>query len=272
MLFAILLMYWTNPVQAQYYYNDIIGNRQENSEYTRFVASNAHKTSLQSFESDDLPSKGFFGEKVFNKDFSESTMTTRSNVTGESKVLADYDQGRIISSVTTTLSSSDTTRFTYDLLGKLIQIRNVSIGNGDSSRFTEVRTISYDSTGKPLKMSRVTNGVAQPDIDFVKDKDGNIIEEHATDGQFEKYFYYYDDQNRLTDVVHFNKRVHKLLPDYMFSYQDGTNLPGQMISVESSGANYLIWKYAYTDSGLPEIQKCYSKEKKLLGTIQYEYH
>ena len=81
---------------------------------------------------------------------------------------------------------------------------------------------------------------------------------------------YYDDKNRLTDVVHYNEIAKKLLPDYMFEYTT-SNKPQQMISIDESGRNYFIWKYSYTEKKLPEIQKCFSKEKRLLGTIQYEY-
>jgi hypothetical protein len=56
----------------------------------------------------------------------------------------------------------------------------------------------------------------------------------------------------------------------MFEYNT-KNLPRQMISIDESGRNYFIWKYSYTDTNLPEIQKCFSKEKRLLGTIEFEY-
>ena len=72
-------------------------------------------------------------------------------------------------------------------------------------------------------------------------------------------------------MVHYDVIARRLLPDYMFEY-DNSGEPGQMISVDETGRNYFIWRYAYDDKKLPEIQKCYSREKKLLGTIQFEYH
>ena len=85
-----------------------------------------------------------------------------------------------------------------------------------------------------------------------------------------KYFYYYDDKSRLTDVVHFNEIARRLLPDYMYEY-NSANQPRQMISTEEGGSNYFIWKYTYNDKNLRETEKCFSKEKRLLGTIEYEY-
>jgi len=77
-------------------------------------------------------------------------------------------------------------------------------------------------------------------------------------------------KNRLTDIVHFNQVARRLLPDYMYEY-NATNLPRQMISTEEAGSNYFIWKYTYNDKNLRETEKCFSKEKRLLGTIEYEY-
>ena len=77
-------------------------------------------------------------------------------------------------------------------------------------------------------------------------------------------------ENRLTDVVHFNERAGRLLPDYMYEY-DSLNKPSQMISTEEGGNNYFIWKYKYNDKNLREAEKCFSREKRILGTIEYEY-
>jgi hypothetical protein len=120
-------------------------------------------------------------------------------------------------------------------------------------------------------MLRKKNNVLISTITFLSDEKGNIIEENASgNSNDKKYFYYYDDNNHLTDVVHYNVIAKRLLPDYMFEYSNDNN-PKQMISVDESGRNYFIWRYAYDNRSLPEIQKCYSKEKRLLGTIQFEY-
>ncbi len=57
---------------------------------------------------------------------------------------------------------------------------------------------------------------------------------------------------------------------YMYEY-NSANQPIQMISTAVGGDNYFIWRYAYNDKKLRETEKCYSKEKRLLGRIEYEY-
>ena len=121
-------------------------------------------------------------------------------------------------------------------------------------------------------MIRKKNNEIISTINFIADDKGNIIEEDPSGkSDDKKYYYYYDDKHRLTDIVNYNLIAKRLLPDYMFEYNNDSSQPKQMISVDETGRNYFIWRYAYDDRKLPEIQKCYSKEKLLLGSIQYDY-
>ena len=96
-----------------------------------------------------------------------------------------------------------------------------------------------------------------------------LEQEVFKNGISKKYFYYYDDKNNLTDVVHYNERAKRLLPDYMYEY-DTTGKIKQMITTEEGGG-YFIWRYAYNDQNLRETEKCFSRERKLLGSVQYIY-
>jgi YD repeat-containing protein len=226
---------------------------------------------VKSFDEKDQPSNGFFCEKRINKDFSQSQMISKSNITEQSLLETRYDKsGRVIETTTNTPTTTNTIEFEYDAAGFLSMISTKTMGDGDSTGITEMHQYFYEN-GKPQKMLRKINGALVSTISFVADDKGNIIEEHATGSSNDKkYYYYYDDKNRLTDLVHYNVVAKRLLPDYMFEY-DNDNKPVQKISVDETGRNYFIWRYAYDDKQLPEIQKCYSKEKDLLGTIQFEY-
>ena len=43
-----------------------------------------------------------------------------------------------------------------------------------------------------------------------------------------------------------------------------------MTVTQEGGSNFLIWKYAY-DNGMRVREKCYGKDRKLMGSIVYEY-
>lgn len=260
-----------SAANAQYYYKDLMSTFQLNQEFNILKNAKLHIIKISSFDENDQPSKGFFCEKKINKNYSQSQMLSKSNITGESLLQTDYNpMGEIIKTTTTTPTTTNTIEFKYNDSGNISVITTNTIADGDSNGILETHEYFYKD-GKPVKMIRKRNNTIISTIIFLSDNKGNIIEEDPSGkGLDQKYYYYYDDNNRLTDVVHFNVVAKKLLPDYMFEYNNESK-PKQMISVDETGRNYFIWRYAYNDKKLPEIQKCYSKEKKLLGTIQFDY-
>ncbi len=269
--FILISFTGISNANAQYYYKDIVSTIKGNNEFSILKSGNIKHIKITSFDEKDQPSEGFFCEKKINKNFSKSQLMTNSNITGESLLASDYNsKGDVLKTTTTTPNTTNIVEYTYDTEGNITSIHTSTVADGDSSGITETHEYFYEN-GKPVKMLRKKNNTLISTITFVADDKGNIIEEDPSgNNNDKKYFYYYDDSNRLTDVVHYNPIAKKLLPDYMFAYANG-NEPKQKISVDESGRNYFIWKYAYDDKKLPEIQKCYSKEKQLLGTIQYEY-
>jgi len=270
-IYFILVCFDYFPSNAQYYYKDIMGSINQNKEFSTLKNGKIKIIKITSFDDNDQPSDGFFCEKKINKNFSQSEMLSKSNITGQSLLITDYDaDGKVIKTTTTTPTTTNTVEFEYDANGLLSLIKTNTIADGDSTGITETHEFFYKNGG-PVKMLRKKNNVLISTITFVADDKGNIIEEDPSgNSDDKKYYYYYDDSNRLTDVVHYNVIAKRLLPDYMFEYNNGDK-PSQMISVDETGRNYFIWRYAYDDKQLPEIQKCYSKEKNLLGTIQFDY-
>jgi hypothetical protein len=260
-----------SSASGQYFYKDLMSTIQQNKQFSILKNANLKLIKISSFDENGQPSEGFFCEKKINKNFTQSQMMSNSNITGQALLVTDYNtKGDVIKTTTTTPTTNNTVEFEYDNNGNISVIRTKTIADGDSSGITETHEYFYENN-LPVKMIRKKNNSVISTITFVADKSGNIIEEDPTGKANDtKYFYYYDDNNRLTDVVHYNVIAKRLLPDYMFEYNN-ENLPKQMISVDESGRNYFIWKYSYTDQKLPEIQKCFSKEKQLLGTIQFDY-
>jgi len=270
-VFFIAVYFNSSAANAQYYYKDVLSTLQQNKEFSILKNANIKLIKISSFDENDQPSDGFFCEKKINKTFTQSQMLSKSNITGQSLLVTDYNnKGEVVKTTTTTPTTDNTVQFQYDQNGNISLITTNTIADGDSSGITETHEYFYEN-GKPVKMLRKKNNKLISTITFVLDDKGNVIEEDPSGNTIDKkYYYYYDDHSRLTDVVHFNVIAKKLLPDYMFEYSTGTQ-PKQMISVDETGRNYFIWKYAYDDKNLPEIQKCFSKEKNLLGTIQFDY-
>ena len=271
--FLLLSCMFSISVNGQYYYKDIWNNRQLEKEFNLLKNDNLKTIKIKSFEDDGEPSEGFFCEKKINKNYTQSQMISKSNVTGQSLLVSDYNaNGQPVKTTDDTPASTSATEYEYDQNGQLKVLRTITKGDDDSDKIIETHEYFYDDKGGPSKMLRKKNDVLISTIDFVSDANGNVIEEdvEGNSASDKKYYYYYDDKNRLTDVVHYNDRAQRLLPNYMYEY-NSLNQPKQMISTEEGGSNYFIWKYTYNDQNLRETEKCFSKARILLGTIEYEY-
>ena len=271
--FFLLACMFSFSVHAQYYYKDIWNSQQLMREFSLLKKDNLKTIKIKSFEDDGQPSDGFYCEKKINKNYTQSQMISKSNITGQSLLVTDYNaDGRPVKLTDNTPTTISTTQYEYDNLGRLSVMRMMTKADDDSSGISETHEYFYDDKGRPVKMLQKKNNVLISTIQFVSDSTGNIIEEDikSNNSTVKKYYYYYDDKNQLTDVVHYNERAKRLLPNYMYEYTS-FNQPKQMISTEEGGSNYLIWKYTYNDQNLRETEKCFSKERRLLGTIEYEY-
>lgn len=270
----ILFLFLTpSPADAQYFYKDIWNNQQLTEEFSILKNENLKTVKINSFEDDGEPSEGFYCEKKINKNYSQSEMISKSYITGQSLLVSDYNRdGRVVKTRDETPNTTSITTYEYDEKGNPALVRIVTKGDGENDSITETHEYSYDGEGRLVKMGRKKNDVPVSTIRFVNDENGKVIEENVegTSTTDKKYFYYYDDKNRLTDVVHFNERAGRLLPDYIYEY-NSANQPIQMISTAVGGDNYFIWRYSYNDKKLRKTEKCFSKEKRLLGRIAYEY-
>lgn len=269
----LFLFIITSAADAQYFYKDIWNNQQLTKEFSILKSENLKTIKINSFEDDGEPSEGFLCEKKINKNYSQSEMISKSYITGQSLLVSDYNRdGRVVKTTDETPNTTSITTYEYDEKGNPTLVRIVTKGDGENDSIIETHEYSYDADGKPVKMERKKNDLLVSTIHFVSDEKGKVIEENVegTSITDKKYFYYYDDKSRLTDVVHFNDRAGRLLPDYMYEY-NSANQAVQMISTAVGGDNYFIWRYAYNDKKLRETEKCYSKEKRLLGRIEYEY-
>ena len=121
-------------------------------------------------------------------------------------------------------------------------------------------------------MVKIKNDLDTTYISFVPDEKGNPGEEKSIHkGQPQPtVYYYFDDQNRLTDIVRYNQRAKKLLPDYIFEYDAQGRLATMLVTMEGSN-DYQKWHYSYNDKGLKSKDDCYSKTRVLIGRMEYRY-
>ena len=87
----------------------------------------------------------------------------------------------------------------------------------------------------------------------------------------ETYYYYYNTKNQLTDIVRFNIRVRKMLPDFLYEYDEQDRI-SQMMQVPNGSTDYMVWKYTYNSNNLKEKELLYNKQQQLVGSVEYHYN
>ncbi|MBS1509923.1 MAG: hypothetical protein JST86_03730 [Bacteroidetes bacterium] len=268
---AVLFSCLTSATFAQYYYKDIVSNKQLIADMARLKEQKIKTVNLSSFEDDGTPSEGFFCQKSINKNYTEVETKSRTNVTGASLLTSSFNsKGLLEKSVDSSDIASSTSLYEYNDKNNITHITSIARSSDDDfkNEIREEHIYEYNDKGAVSKMYRVKNGSDTTLFLFSQDEKGNVdIEKNTKTG--DTYYYYYDAANRLTDVVRLNPYNQKMLPDYMFEYNNG-GLITQMTTTEEGGSYYFIWKYTY-DNGLRIKEKCFSKEKRLMGSIEYEY-
>jgi antitoxin component YwqK of YwqJK toxin-antitoxin module len=125
----------------------------------------------------------------------------------------------------------------------------------------------------PEKMWRIINKTDSLEVRFNSDENGNLTEElyfknNKNTGQL---FYYYDQKNRLTDIVRFNTKAKKLLPDFMFEYDEKNQVIQKTTTTSSQNIGYLTWRFLYNEKGLKTKEALFNKEKKMINRIDFTY-
>jgi YD repeat-containing protein len=258
--------------KAQYYYKDLIGNKESSETIKNYLKSKVSRVVLTSYDAANQKDNDFYAEQQFVSASRSLKTVTRSGVTNES-VLISYadDNGNIIKTVDSSDIVVSITSYTYDNSGRLISVVSSSVDSSKTSNESEQHLWQWIDN-KPAKMLRIKNRVDTTIVNFKMDENGNITEETETHRGLTSLpvYYYYNENKQLTDIVRFNKRANRLLPEYMFEYSPSDQVI-QKITVPANSSDYLIWRYQYNAQGLKTKEVIYDKQKKLTGKIEYQY-
>lgn len=259
-------------VHAQYYYNDIVAAAQINKQYLVLKANHIQKVTARSFESDDTQAAGFELNQQISKDAAKITTRTDYPSAGHSFQVSYYADDRIVKTEDSSANVFTVTSYTYTGQNQLSTITTGTIDTFMHSQSTEQHIWLYLPRGQPKRMLKIKEGKDTTFIDFVLDDQGNIAEERWNKGgrTQETYYYYYNNNHQLTDVVRYNSRAKKLLPDYLFRYDEAGRV-SQMTQIPLGTSNYMVWYYLFDDTGLKQQELVYNKKKELVGKIEYGY-
>jgi hypothetical protein len=257
---------------AQYYYKDIVGTRETAEMVRNYRANKVSRVVLNSYDAENTRSDDFFVEQVFSPSSERLVTTTRSGITAASVLTAFVDEkGNVFQTIDSTEISKSTTTYQYNSDGLLLSVVSKSNDTANSGSGTEAHYWEYKE-GRVARMLRVKDGKDTTYVNFKWDDRGNITEEQGVRRgvALDPVYYYYDSNNRLTDIVRFHNKAKRLLPEYMFEYSP-SNQVIQKITVPSNSSEYLIWRYQYDNRGLKIREAVFDKHKQLTGKVEYQY-
>jgi hypothetical protein len=274
--FVSLILISSLSLKSQYYYTDIIGSKEINQQMAGYTTNKVKSVSATGTDKNGMKATDY---SEFHE-VKENGMALRvANITGFNKTVTytRFDKSaRVISIFDSTSAVQNTTTYEYDAAGKIVKVENAVTDSSNSFNQTETHNWFYNTAGKPEKMWRTFNRPNQKDsleVKFVTDENGNISEENTYKKGKETGFlyYYYDDKNRLTDIVRYKTKAKKLMPDIMFEYDDAGNIVQKITTTSSQSIGYLIWRYIFNEKGLKTKEALFNSKKELTGKIEYSY-
>ncbi|MEP7279661.1 MAG: hypothetical protein ABI813_13510 [Bacteroidota bacterium] len=269
--FALVMCSMTITAKAQYYYKDIVVTAQIGVNYRVLRDNKVTHVAVEPAALDPAQNTVKLEQTVYPAQKMVVTYTKVPDAP-ESWLKSYYNEkGLLVKSVDSSANVVTTSFYEYGTNSRLFSISSNSVPVNDPAE-KEIHQWDYNSNGQPVQMVKIKDNTDTTIVSFTTDEQGNIAEEKAMrkKNNLGTTYYYYDAAHRLTDVARFNKRANRILPDYMFEYNEAQQI-SQMIVVPEGSADYQTWKYAYNQQGLKQKDLCYSKQKQLVANIDYTY-
>jgi hypothetical protein len=271
-LLLCILVFSLSAGYSQYYFNDIVSTQTGNDQYKLLRAHKVHKVKATSYESDNSVTEGFALEEEISLDGKKIIQSSSLSGGKSSVITRSYELSKLKRTQSTFNGIETKTEYSYTEKGPVQKIVLTTTDTAMKTTSVEAHEWIYAEAGQPLSMLKIKNRTDTTMIELIKDEQGLVIEERwkKKNRTLETYYYYYDTKNQLTDIVRFNTKLKKLLPDFQYEY-DVNGRVSQMTQILLSSAGYIIWKYTYNEKGLKVKELGYDKERKLAGRIEYTY-
>lgn len=272
-LFLSAFIYLSLPSFGQYYYKDLVSAAEDSRTMKTYLANKVVSVSATGYDANGVKTNEFAEQREILQQGRVLRTTTRQATDITVSTSRFDDQTRLLEVIDSSSGLISITNYTYNPSGKISSIKNNTRDSSNEINSTEIHYWYYNAAGQPDSMLQVINGTDSSEYKFHIDEKGDVADEQSFRAGVagEMIYYYYDDKNRMTDIVRYNDRLKKLLPDYMFEYDGNNNVLQKLTTLSNQSLGYLIWRYVFNDQGLKTKEALYNKEKVMTGKIEYAY-
>lgn len=258
---------------CQYYYNDVMDARIISERMENYITQKIKTITATGYDARGAKTTDFNEWQEIDSEKKILKISTRNDKLVTRQYYQFDDKNRLTGITDSSGYIKSTTVYSYDNNGN---INLVKTSMKDSLQdFTETieHQYQYNPGGKPEKLWRIINNKDSSEYHFTLDEEGNVADEqlYRRGVGIDPIYYYYDDKNRLTDIVRYNKKAKKLLPTIMFEYDEAGRIIQKMTILSTNNPDYLIWRYIFNEKGLKTKEALFNKQKELTGRIEYTY-
>lgn len=268
LLFLFITQY--SLATGQYYYTDLIGLEQTQKNYDII-----RKNRIKEIAGTGTSAEGevnILSKTEIPTDGKKITRTLSENNNTRELVNQFYDLGRLKKTAIKKPGTETIIEYQYNWNGLLTTLVSTTKDSASGSSIAELHQWEYSASGFPKKMIKKTSGMDTVTVEFQTDSSGLVLEETwiKKGKKIETYYFYYNPDNRITDIVRFNTTAQKLLPDYVFEYNEKGQLV-KMIQIGLNGRYITHWDYSYFPNGLREMEIAKDRNKNLIIRTQYQF-
>lgn len=258
---------------SQYYYNDLIGSKDLSARMQALVNGKVRTVTASGIDARGARNADFNEWQEVNAAALSWRISTRNGMNVAKQTYRFNSSWQLLSIADTSGTIRSLTTYTYDAGQRITRIETTVNDSLQDFSETETHVWEYNAQGQPQRIWRILNQKDTTEYRLTTDEQGRVADEqlYRRNTGFDPIYYYYDDNNRITDIVRYDKQLKKLLPDFMFEYDDNDRVIQKIATLSTKTRDYIIWRFAYDSKGLKNKEALFNKQKELTGRIEYNY-
>ena len=258
---------------AQHYYNDILDAQAMAGKMKQYMDNKVKSVTATGYDARGIKTTDFNEwQEIYPETRTLKIITRRGQEVNRQYYRFD-DQFRLIQIIDSSGDISSNTHYHYGSSGRLDSIITMTHDTLQVFDEKEKHHYLYDNRGLPTRLWRIMNGKDSSEYRFALEDNRNVTEEnlYRREVGLDPVYYYYDEKNRLTDIVRYNRNLKKLIPSHMFEFDESGRMIQKMTTLSINNPDYLLWRYVYNEKSLKTKEALFNRQKQLTGRIDYAY-